>query len=143
MSEEQTELKKALKKIADYLSRRSHSEKELALKLSKTFSLKIIEKALKTAKQNNWLESVQDLSEKVAADLHKKNKGWNYIQTYLCEKGLSPPPYDREKELAKAKILIIKKYKSFKNFSGEEKNKIKQFLFYRGFEEIVVEDILG
>ena len=143
MSEEQIEFKKALKKIADYLSRRSHSEKELTLKLSKIFSVKVIEKALEKAKQNNWLESEKELSEKVVASLHKKNKSWSYIQNYLWKKALPLPPYDKEKELAKAKNILIKKRASLKNLSYEEKTKLKQFLAYRGFERAIVEELLG
>ena len=113
MSEEQIQLKNALKKIADYLSRRSHSEKELVVKLSKTFPLKIIRKALEQAKQNNWLETPQELSEKVMEKLNKKNKSWSYIKNYLYEKDLPLPSYDKEKELIKAKNLL-KKYGSLK-----------------------------
>lgn len=143
MSEDSTELKKALKKMADYLSRRSHSEKELVLKLSKTFSLNVIEKALEKARQNHWLETAQELSEKISSNLHKKNKSWNYIKNYLYERELPLPGYDREKEVKKAKNLLIKKYKSLEKLSSEEKKKLKQFLAYRGFEETVVKDLFG
>ena len=143
MSEDPVEFTKALKKIADHLSRRSHSEKELVLKLSKTFPLNVIEKAIGKAKQNHWLETAQELSEKVSTKLHKKNKSWNYIKNYLCERELPLPDYDREKEVKKAKALLMKKYKSLEKLSSEEKRKLKQFLAYRGFEEAVVQDILG
>ena len=143
MSEEQTEFKKALKKMADCLSRRPHSEKELRFKLSKKFSPYIIEQALEKAKQNNWLETEEELSEKIADDLHKKNKSWSYIEGYLHEKGLPIPPYKREKELTKAKNLLIKKQAVLTNLSNEEKMRLKQFLTYRGFERDVVEVLLG
>ena len=141
MSEEQIQLKNALKKIADYLSRRSHSEKELLTKLSKTFPLEIIKKSLKQAKQNNWLENPQELSEKVMEQLNKKNKSWNYIKNYLYEKALPLPSYDREKELIKAENLL-KKYGSLKNLAFEKKIKLKQFLGYRGFEKEIADELL-
>jgi len=141
MSEEQIQLKKALKKIADYLSRRSHTEKELLIKLSKTFPLEIIKNALKEAKQKKWMESPQELSEKLVENLHKKNKSWNYIKNYFGEKDLPLPLYNREKELIKAKNLL-KKYGLLKNLSSEAKSKIKQFLGYRNFEEEIADELL-
>ena len=140
MAEEQ-QLKKALKKVADYLSRRSHSEKELITKLFKTFPLETIKKALKEAKQKKWLENPQELSEKLVENLHKKNKSWNYIKNYLCEKDLPLPPYNREKESIKAGNLL-KKHGSLKILSPEKKVKLKQFLGCRGFEEEIADELL-
>ena len=142
MSEEQRGLKQAIKKIAGYLSRRPHSEKELSLKLSKTFSLEIIEQALKTAKQNQWLEAEKELAENTVAYLNDKNKSWNYIKNYLSEKSIPLTEYDRERELSKAKNLLEKKQGALKNLSYKEKIQLKQFLFYRGFEESIVDDLL-
>ena len=142
MSEEQIQLKKALKKIADHLSRRSHSEEELRLKLSKTFPVHLVEKALEQAKQNSWLETEKELSEKVVTSLNKKNKSWSYIKNYLCEKKLPLPPYDRETELMKAKNLLVKKCSDFKNSAPEQKIKLKRFLAYRGFEKDIMEELL-
>ena len=143
MSEEQEELKRILKKLADYLSRRSHSKKELRLKLSKKFSLKLIDQALEKAKRNNWLETEEELSEKLVASLHKKNKSWNYIKNYFYEKDLPLPPYEREKELEKATNLVSRKFGSLKELSFEQKTKLKQFLAYRGFEKTIVDDLFG
>ena len=58
------ELEVAVKKIAYYLSFRSHSEKELKQKLSKKFSSALIEKSLKLAKEKKWLEEPLELSQK-------------------------------------------------------------------------------
>ncbi len=143
MSEEQEEFKKALKQIAGYLSRRSHSEKELVLKLSKQFSSNIVDKALEKARQNHWLENTEELAEKTAESLHKKNKSWSYIKKYLVEKDLPLPPYDKERELAKAKNLLLKKQGFLNNLSYEEKINLKQFLSYRGFEEGIVQELLS
>jgi len=134
--------KKALKKIMDYLSRRSHSEKELSTKLSKTFSPLVIEKALKKAKQNKWLESPWELAEKTLDSLQKKNKSWAYIQNFLCEKNLPIPPYDHDKELEKAHKLLLKKRASLQGLSYQEKLKLKRFLFYRGFKKSIANELL-
>lgn len=143
MSKEPLELKQALKKIADYLSQRSHSEKELGLKLSKKFPPDVIEQALEKAKQDKWLECPMELSEKVTTQLNEKNKSWSYIKNYLREKDLPTPNYDREKELSKARNLLTKKYVLFKELSYEKKIKMKQFLAYRGFEKSIADELLG
>ena len=142
MPEDTTQLKKAVKKLADYLSRRSYSLAELKLKLSKTFSINIVEKALQKAQQNQWLESPQELSKKVTNTLHNKNKSWNYIKNYLLKKKLPLPPYDNQKELAKAQNLLAKKAEDLKNLSFEQKRKLKLFLAYRGFEQNIVSELL-
>ena len=142
MSDEQLEFKRALKKIADYLSRRAHSEKEIFLKLSKKFSSNIVEQAIKTAKDKCWFEKPEELSSKTVENLHKKNKSWNYIKAYLREKELPLPEYSREKELEKAKKLLLKKQSSLENISFEEKIKLKQFLAYRGFEQEIMRELL-
>ena len=142
MPEDSMPFKKAVKKIADYLSRRSYSEAELRLKLSKTFSLELVEKALQQARQNHWLKDAQELSKEVAENLHKKNKSWSYIKNYLFKKDLPLPPYDREKELVKAESLLTKKEGSLKNLSLEKKRKLQLFLAYRGFEENIVRELL-
>ena len=136
------ELKKAIKKIADCLSRRSHSEKELKFKLAKKFPSTVIEEALNKAKQNRWLETPQDLAEKTANSLHKKNKSWHYIKAYLQKKGLPPPSYCIKKELIKAERLLIKKQGSLKGLSFEETIKLKKILAYRGFEQNIANKLL-
>ena len=80
------QFQQALKKIAQYLNLRSHSLVELKQKLSKKFPPNIVEKALNQAKQNNWLENPLQLSQKIVEELHRKNKSWTYIQSYLKKK---------------------------------------------------------
>lgn len=134
MSDSREELlKKALKKTADYLSRRSHSEKELRAKLKTHFPSDLIDEALQVAKQKKWIEDPYELAVQVKKRLDRKNKSWSYIKKYLQNKGLPPPDYDREKEKAKIKNLLIKK-KPLKSRNLEEKIKMKQFLSYRMFE---------
>lgn len=147
MSEEN----QALKKIADCLSRRSHSEKELLNKLSKKFPLAVARQALEKAKKNQWLESPLELSERTVAELHNKNKSWAYIRTYLKQKDLPLPSFDHERELLKAQNLLLKKQRSLKAVSSvelrdlpfKEKAKLKQFLSYRGFEKSIADELLN
>ena len=133
------ELQRALKKIAHYLSFRSHSEKELKQKLSKNFSSLLIEKSLKLAKEKKWLEEPLELSEKTAQMLHKKNKSWTYIKAYLRDKELPLPSYNREKELEKAEALLNK---LLREESKKTHLQLKRFLANRGFEIGIVETVL-
>ncbi len=139
MPEKSTDQKKALKKIADLLSRRSHSKKEIVFKLSKKFSSLVIEQALKEAQQKKWIESEKDLCEKVVESLHKKNKSWRYMKNFLFQKGLPIPPYDEDRELEKAKNLLSKKSLTLGQLSDKEKAlRLRNFLFYKGFEEEIL-----
>ena len=129
---ENTLLQKAVGKIANYLSCRSHSEKELRDKLKSHFSSDLIDEALSEAKQKKWLEDPYELTIQVKARLDSKNKSWGYIKKYLQSKGLPLPDYDREKELIKIKnLLIIKKIDAL---DYNESLKLKRFLSYRLFE---------
>ncbi len=74
--------------MMDYLARRDHSEKELRTKLQRCdFSQEEIEKALDFAKNNNWLPKSEELSEKVAQQLHQKKKRYGLHQYVLGRKG--------------------------------------------------------
>ena len=136
---EDVEFKKALQTAANLLSRRSHSKKDLKEKLLSKYHSELVDKVLNTCLENKWLESETELSEKLAQELHKKNKSWFYMKNYFYKKGLPLPEYDRDKEVQKAQSLISKKF-------GEDlkpdTQKIKQFLSYRGFSEDLLEDIL-
>lgn len=142
MKQNKEQSKRAIKKLADYLSLRSHSEQELRVKLSKHFSEDIVEEALETAKEKHWLEVEEELSKKLLLSLNQKNKSWSYIKSYFSKKGLPLPDYDREGEIDKAKKLLIQKFGDLQSLSFEKKIKCKQFLSYRGFEESLLEDIL-
>ena len=135
-------LKQALQKIAQYLSFRSHSEKELRQKLSKNFSANLIEKSLELAKQKSWLEEPLEIAKKTAKKLHQKNKSWAYIKKYLQEKSLPLPEYDENKEKEKLKRILTKKQFKLTELSYKEKLQIKQFLAYRSFEPHIVEELL-
>ncbi|MDE0092012.1 MAG: hypothetical protein OXN83_01855 [Oligoflexia bacterium] len=141
MREEQKQRHQALKKIAQYLSLRSHSEKELKQKLSKKFSTAIIEEALNRARQKNWLEKPSELSQKAIEQLHQKNKSWEYIQAYFKKKELPLPAYNKEKELEKARKLLKKQIQS-QSLSHTNPLKLKQFLANRSFETDIIDTAL-
>lgn len=131
-------LNQALKKLADYLARRSYTKKELQIKLSRIFSQDLVTQALKKAQDNCWLESDQDLSQKLLSNLNQKQKSWNYIKQYFYKKGLTLPKYDQDQEIKKAKYWINKKYLDTKTRSKECKQKCKQLLAYKQFELDVI-----
>ncbi|MCZ0933260.1 MAG: hypothetical protein OXJ52_08935 [Oligoflexia bacterium] len=137
MKKEKELLSQALKKIAQYLNFRSHSQKELKQKLSNKFPTTLIEKALNQARQKNWLEDPLELSQKTAERLQEKNKSWGYIQDYLKHKELPLPPYNREKELEKARKLLQKQ-----SFSQKNQLQMKQFLANRSFETDIIDEAL-
>ena len=132
-------LQQALKKIAQYLSVRSHSKKELKQKLSKKFSADIIEKSLELAEQKNWLEEPLELSQKIAGQLNRKNKSWLYIKAYLKNRELPLPPYNKEEELEKAERLLKK---TLQNSSKKDSLQIQRFLVNRLFEINIIETVL-
>jgi regulatory protein len=129
--------KSARNKMMDYLARRDHSEKELRTKLQRCdFSQEEIEKALDFAKANNWLPKSEELSEKVAQQLHQKKKGTAYINMYLEEKGLPPVMKDSQQELEKALLLAQSKWRPTESTKDllQQKQKIARFLGNRGFD---------
>ena len=136
---EEEKLKQALEKIAQYLSRRSHSKKELEQKLRRFFPIAIIETALDQAEKKKWLEEPMEIALKTAESLHNKKKSWAYIKRYLQKKELPLPEYDREKEKEKIKKLLVKKKELLE---ASHKNKLKQFLAYKAFEASLIEESL-
>ena len=135
-----TLLQKAVGKIANYLSHRSHSEKELRDKLKSHFSSDLIDEALSEAKQKKWLEDPYELTIQVKNRLDNKNKSWGYIKKYLQSKGLPLPDYDKEKEMIKIKNLLIKKKTDGLDYN--EILKLKRFLSYRLFEPDLISQAL-
>ena len=95
----------------DFLARRDHSEKELIEKLSTHFPMEEIEPALEEIKQRGWLLPPEELAEKATQSLHRKNKGYLYIQNFLRQRGLPGTPKDPELEYEKALGLIASKSK--------------------------------
>ena len=144
-SDRKSLLSEASAKIAHYLSRRSHSEKELRDKLKSHFASDLIEEAVETAKDKKWLEDPYELAVQVKSRLDEKNKSWRFISSYLKQKGLPLPDYDREIEKAKIKKLLEKKKQKVSKQDPEsfqENLKIKRFLSYRLFDPELISQVL-
>lgn len=101
--------KSAWVKAMDFLARRDHSEQELIEKLRRHYTDEEITPALKEMKQRGWLLPPEELSAKVAENLHNKQKGYLYICHYLRKKGLPPVEKDPDRELEKAYQILEQK----------------------------------
>jgi regulatory protein len=155
----------AQRRLMDLLAAREHSEAELRAKLGRYLqSLSLaskepfsteestatiqaaIEAALRRAYDRHWLGDPAELSAKVAERLHRKNKGIEFINTYLETKGLPPILQENELELEKAQSLVKNKYSDFANMSEEERPKIQsraaRFLAARGFDAEIVRKVI-
>lgn len=124
----------AHKKLADYLGRRDHSEKELREKLGRRFAFDVVEQVIQEAKDRGWILKEDVLAEKIAQLLHSKRKSWSYIHQYLKKKGLPAVAKDPTIELQKAHELLELKFHKITNFSFEERQKAYTYLGYRGFD---------
>lgn len=138
----------ATKKVMDLLAGRAHSETELREKLEQKLSQnedlafddinEAIDYAIETAKKNKWLSSPAELSAQIAEGLHQRQKGIEYINAYLAEKGLPAVEANEDFELEKAAAIIKNKYRLNENepqeFSEQELAKMGQMLVSRGFD---------
>lgn len=116
-------------KAMDYLARRDHSEKELREKLRCFFEEEEIDEALAELNERGWILPPHELSEKVAGQLSKKNKGIYYINQYLQEKGLPPVERDASLEFEKAMEVCRQKLQDPKDIA-----KLSSLLKNRGFD---------
>ena len=133
----------ALNKLADYLARRDHSTLELTSKLrQKGYSQEIINWAVNEAEERRWLSDPYELSERVSATLHRKDRGILYINRYLQEKGLPPVEKDFDLERQKALRVIERKLNKVGNLSYAEKQKAYKYLSYRGFDDETTKKVI-
>lgn len=132
----------ARNKMMDLLARRDHSEKEIRTKLKeREFSQDEIETAIRYGRENKWLPDTPDenlkLAQRMATGLHRKNKGIQYINHFLKQKGLPPISLEQDVELEKAQQLIENKFSGKLPVTREERAKRKahigRFLLSRGF----------
>lgn len=82
------------------------------------------------------------LAQRWADTLHGRNKGIEYINNYLREKGLPEVNPDYDLELEKAMNVVRTKYAEDYNFSREEKAKIGRQLTSRGFDTETVRKVI-
>lgn len=164
----------AKRKLMDLVASRDHSEKELRSKLREAFRRNLqyrkrlatkrgqeftedtpenqaeiavaIDEAIEFARKHSWLGNPEDLAQKMAGMLHRKNKGIAYINNYLQGKGLPPVTTDREIELEKALALVKNKYSDFSELPFAEKRKeqarVARFLASRGFDPEIVRKVI-
>jgi regulatory protein len=124
----------------DFLARRNHSEKELRQKLLRKYDETEVQKALDYVKEQKWLIEPEALSEQTMNALHRRKKGFLFIQRYLRQKGLPVPSKNLEIEEDKARELLARKFVSLKEFAV--KQKAHRFLRSRGFEEDVIRKVI-
>lgn len=130
------------RKLADYLARRDHSERELRTKLGRRFVAKNIDVVLAKAQARGWLASPEKLSRLTAERLAKRGKGPRYVQNYLRQKGLPAVKVAIEDELILARELVERKWKWPRPWDRAQQAKIGRFLFARGFRESVIRSVL-
>lgn len=130
--------KTAWVKAMDYLARRDHSEKELIEKLSKRYTQEEIEEVLTEMKDRGWLAPPEELAAKATLQMHKKNKGYLYIQHFLRKKGLPQTPRDSEIEYEKALSVIQAKSKDPKDLK-----RLASLLKNRGFDTETISRVIN
>ena len=147
-NEDPVKLKQAAQlKVMDLMSVRTHTEKELRHKLSAHFADEtdlesLVEHAIDFAKEKKYLEDPQALAERWAETLHRRQKGIEFINGYLEEKGLPSIAMNSELELEKALSLIKTKYAENYEFSEEEKARVGRMLSSRGFDSETVRKVI-
>ncbi len=142
------DLAQAKKKIMDYVAHRDHSEKELRQKMEHQCASDIIDEALSWAKMQKWLATPEDLTLKLAEQLHQRGQGIEVINQKLEAKGLPQIQSTSDQEFSKACDLVLAKWSKnvFNDLTSSEsqklKGKIMRFLLSRGYELEIVEQIL-
>ena len=139
--ENKTSEKILLEKIKTYLSYRAHSEYELKLKLKK-FDEVSVEKALKLAREKKWLINPEELAGRLAGQLHKKKKGWLFIQSALKKKKLPLISKQEDLEEEKCRWWLAKKLNPAEDLSQDTIKKMYHFLIYRGFEGATAKKVI-
>ena len=134
-------------KVMDLLAVRTHTEKELRQKLATHFSAEefvdeIVEEAIGFAREKKYLEDPDTLAQRWAETLHRRNKGIEFINSYLEQKGLPSVPMNSQQEYEKALLVIKEKYNDDHKFSEEEKGRIGRMLTSRGFDSETVRKVL-
>ncbi|MCB9026936.1 MAG: RecX family transcriptional regulator [Bdellovibrionaceae bacterium] len=133
----------ALDKLATYLAQRDHAPIELRKKLRGKFEESTINQALGLATEKGWLKSPEELSESVTQTLHRKHKGFLYIQNYLKNLELPTTPMDESKEFEKCLSLLDNRFANWQNFTYEQKHKPIRFLQSRGFTLSTIKKVLN
>ena len=131
-----------LEKLKIYLSYRAHSEYELKCKLIKHFDEQAVIKAIKLARQNKWIPEPMELALQLANELHRKKKGWLFVQAALKKKQLPLTQKEEYLEEEKCRWWLGKKMSNTQSLSQDIINKIYHFLAYRGFEGATIRKVI-
>ncbi|NCN40024.1 regulatory protein RecX [bacterium] len=146
MAESSKLFSEALKKAADLLARRNHSEKELREKLSSFYDRDLIDQVVSEAQRKQWLLSPKELAEQAAKTWARANKSAKYIEEQLTRRGLAPVGWLEEDEINKIRTLLAKKFKLSEDdiIDLDEKVRVKayRFLMYRGFSEEIIRKVI-
>lgn len=138
--------KSARHKAMDFLARRGYSEQELRLKLSRDYAEDDVEDAITHVRENNWLSAPEEIAERVAAELGRKNKGHRFVNQFLKSKGLPPVAKDLEAEVERAKAIIASKLRHDFETDGplpfDSKAKAQRLLANRGFDIETIRKVL-
>lgn len=134
-------------RMMDFLAKRNYSEKELRQKLTRSYyqyTEDEINEAIQYAKDHNYLLPPEELSRRIALQLHQKNKGFLYINNYLREKGLPPVNKDSDLEIRKALDIIGRRFslEESNSISFDEKQKIQRQLYNRGFDLETIKKVI-
>lgn len=135
-------------KALDLVSRREHSCHELIQKLNKRFpeTLPIIEAVIEKLVANNILND-ERFAEMYLNSRARKGFGPKKIEIELNSKKVDPllianAIAEYESWVENAKNELFKKFKGIKPTDYKSKMKQKQFLFNRGFNSQIIEQIL-
>jgi SOS response regulatory protein OraA/RecX len=124
-------------RIAWYLGRRDHSERELRTKLARFGSVAEIDAAIDQARDRRWLLPPEELAAKIVDRLRRRNKSGAYIRGYLAQRGLPAPSLPSESEAPPALALLVKKFVAAGNWSWDDKRRAARYLVTRGFSNRV------
>lgn len=138
MNERKNPHLRALAAITWYLAKRDHSEKELREKMRERHTPEAIQSALDEARERGWLARPEDLAQRVADALSRRQKSAGYIQGYLRKKGLPQAQLDDQTELEKAQHLLQTKLRKTANLTHEERVKAFRWLKSRGFGDKII-----
>jgi SOS response regulatory protein OraA/RecX len=137
--------KSALDAVMDHLGRRNHSERELHTKLKGKYSEVEITEAIIFAQEHGWMLNAESLAEQTTNALHRKKKGFLFIQRYLRQKGLPATARDTDAELEKVRRLVDRRYGSRAELKADRMLMLKarRFLLSRGFQDDVIRKVLN
>lgn len=124
------------------LYRRDHSEKELRTKLNQWYTAEAVDIAVAKAEEQKWLKNPEELSQIMGGWLHRRGKGLRTVNQKLKEKGLPPVARDADKELEKARALLVKKFRNQAKLDFKDKQKAYRMLASRGFDHDTISNAL-